>query len=190
MRKLIYYVGTTLDGYIAGPEGEFDFFPVSPEMTSWICRRYPETVPTHIRRMLDLDDEPNRTLDTVLMGRRTYEPALAVPTTSPYAHLRQYVVSGTLKIEDPAVTLVPDDPIALVRRLKAKDGDRNIWLCGGGRLAGALLPEIDELIIKSYPIIAGGGLPIFDGTFDPTTFTPTRRETFDNDAQVTWLSRA
>lgn len=190
MRKLIYYVGASLDGYIAGPNEEVDFYPMSETMTTWICERYPETVPTHLRRALDLDDRPNRTFDTLVMGRGTYEPALEVPTTSPYAHLRQYVVSSTLTIDDETVTLVPDDPVGLVRRLKAEDGDQNIWLCGGGRLAGALLAEIDELIIKSYPVVAGSGTSIFEGPFDPTLFTPTHRESFDNGAQVSWFSRA
>jgi dihydrofolate reductase len=67
---------------------------------------------------------------------------------------------------------VPGDPLALVRRLKAEDGGLDIWLCGGSTLAGQLLPEIDELVVKSYPVIAGGGLPMFSGGFAPRGFTP------------------
>ena len=189
MRKLIYYVGTSLDGYIAGPAAEIDFYPVSEDMTTWMTGRYPEMIPTHLREPLGIAGQPNRTVDTLVMGRGTYEPALQVPTTSPYAHLRQYVVSSTLTIEDETVTVVPDDPIGLVRRLKAEDSALDIWLCGGGRLAGSVLPEIDELIIKSYPVIAGAGVPMVAGAFDPTLFIPTKRETFDNGACVTWLRR-
>ncbi|SDS68031.1 dihydrofolate reductase family protein [Microlunatus soli] len=190
MRKLIYYVGASLDGYIAGPGGEFGFFPLSPDMATWITERYPETIPTHLRRDAGVEGRSNSTFDTLVMGRGTYEPALTVPTTSPYAHLRQYVVSSTLSIDDDTVTVVPDDPIGLVRRLKAEESDKHIWLCGGGRLAGSLMAEIDELIIKSYPVLSGGGIALVDGPFDPTLFTPTRRETFDNGAVVSWFSRS
>ncbi|MFF0773839.1 dihydrofolate reductase family protein [Nonomuraea wenchangensis] len=189
MRKLVYYIAVSLDGYIAGPGHEIDFYPVSDQMAAWINDRYPETVPTHIRKPAGLDDVPNQVFDTVVMGRGTYEPALAV-TTSPYAHLRQYVVSSTLTIDDPTVQVEKGDPVELVRRLKSEDTGKDIYLCGGGRLAASLLPEIDEIILKSYPLVAGSGIPAFSGTFRPTLFTPTRRESFDNGAQVTWLTRA
>jgi dihydrofolate reductase len=190
MRKLVYYVAVSLDGYIAGPRGEFDFYPLSDQMAAWINTRYPETLPTHVRKLVGLEDAPNKVFDTLVMGRGTYEPALDVPTTSPYAHLRQYVVSSTLTIDDPTVEVVHGDPVGLVRRLKAEDTGMDIYLCGGGRLAGALLPEIDEIILKSYPVVAGTGVPMISGGFNPTAFTPVQRESFDNGAQVTWLTRS
>ncbi|QXJ25481.1 dihydrofolate reductase family protein [Actinomadura graeca] len=189
MRALVYYVGISLDGYIAGPGGEIDFYPVSDQMMRWITESYPETLPTHIRSKLGLEDAPNRRFDTLVMGLGTYRPALDIGVTSPYAHVRQYVASTTLpEIADPAVTLVRD-PLGLVRSLKAADGDGDIWLAGGGRLAASLLPEIDELIIKTYPVVAGAGVPVFAGGFGPAPFTPTAREEFDNGTQVTWLAR-
>ncbi|MFE0952219.1 dihydrofolate reductase family protein [Streptomyces mutabilis] len=114
------------------------------------------------------------------MGLSTYRPALDNGITSPYAHLRQYVVSSTLAPDtDPAVTVVPDDPSALVRDLKGEVGTAlDVWLCGGGRLAGALLPEIDELLIKTYPVVAGTGVPLVDGAFDPTVFDVAERTAF------------
>ncbi|MFF5208600.1 dihydrofolate reductase family protein [Streptosporangium sp. NPDC000396] len=192
MRKLVYYVGVSLDGYIAGPGGEWDFYPLADDMSSWINERYPETVPTFVRPHAGMAvDEPNQTIDTLVMGRGTYEPALAVNVTSPYSHVRQYVVSTTLgEIADPSVELVTGDPVELVRKLKAEDTGKNIWLAGGGKLAATLLPEIDELVIKSYPVVAGAGVPAFSGGFNPTLFTPTRTETFSNHARVTWFTRA
>ncbi|MFD4368896.1 dihydrofolate reductase family protein [Rhodococcus sp. NPDC058521] len=188
MRKLVYYVGTTLDGYIAGPHEQVEFFPVSDQMTTWINERYPDTVPTHLRAPFGLSDAENQAFDTVVMGRGTYDPALTIGITSPYAHLRQYVVSNTLgDSDDPAVT-VTTDPFELIRTLKKEPG-LDIWLAGGGKLAGALLGEIDEMIIKRYPVVAGSGLSVFDGDFDPTVFHPTRSEHFDNGAVVTWFSR-
>ncbi|WP_405179169.1 dihydrofolate reductase family protein [Nocardia sp. NBC_01377] len=191
MRKLVYYVGVSLDGYIAGPGGEYDFYPLDAEIGAWTNTEYPEFVPTHLRGHVGMAvDQPNKRCDTVLMGRGTYEPALSAGVTGPYSHMKQYVVSGTLgRIDDPNVELVESDPLGLVRGLKKEEG-LDIWLCGGGVLAGQLLTEIDELIIKSYPVVAGSGISAFSGTFDPTLFTPTRREEFGNGAQVTWFTRS
>ncbi|MCC3316378.1 dihydrofolate reductase family protein [Nocardia africana] len=190
MRKLIYFVGVSLDGYIAGPGGEYDFYPVAEGMSEFVTARYPESVPAHLRPHVGMAvDEPNKEWDTILMGRGTYEPALSVGIASPYPHLKQYVVSATLdRVDDPQVELVPRDPVALVRRLKQEDG-KDIWLCGGGQLAGALVEEIDALIIKSYPVVAGGGISAFTGNFRPTAFTPVQRREFGNGAQITWFER-
>ncbi|MEU8799730.1 dihydrofolate reductase family protein [Spirillospora sp. NPDC048819] len=190
MRKLVYYVGVSIDGYIAGPGGKVDFYPLADDMMAWICERYPETLPTHVRPHVGLaEDAPNQRFDTLMMGLGTYQPALDIDVTSPYAHMRQYVASTTLdEIADPGVELVRE-PLGIVRELKAEEGDKDIWLCGGGRLAAALLPEIDELIVKNYPVVAGAGTAAFTGAFRPTPFTPTERRAFSNGAQVTWFTR-
>ncbi|MFG1699854.1 hypothetical protein [Nonomuraea sp. NPDC049309] len=60
------------------------------------------------------------------------------------------------------------------------------------RAGGASRPvsaEIDELIVKSHPVVAGGGISMFNGDFQPTQFTVTHREIFSNGSQVTWLTR-
>ncbi|UJB39840.1 dihydrofolate reductase family protein [Streptomyces sp. A1-5] len=186
MRKLAYYVAVSIDGFIAGPGGEFDFYPEAPDMVEHLRAEFPETMPTHIRPHIGLDGAPNKRFDTVLMGRGTYQPALDAGVSSPYAHLRQYVVSRSLPdIADPAVELVSEDPIDLVRRLKAEDGDGDIWLCGGGVLAGQLLPEIDELLFKRYPVVAGDGVPAFAGQFRPRPFAPVETLTFSHGGTLT-----
>jgi dihydrofolate reductase len=185
MRKLVYYIAVSIDGFIAGPGGEFDFFRLAPDMEDYLHAELPETMPTHARPHLGLAGAPNKRFDTVIMGRGTYQPALDINVTSPYAHLRQYVVSRSIpEIADPAVELVPGDPIGLARRLKAEDGDLDIWLCGGGVLAGQLLAEIDELVIKQYPVVAGGGLPVFAGPFQPRPFTPREMLTFSHGGTI------
>ncbi|PNE40266.1 MULTISPECIES: dihydrofolate reductase family protein [Streptomyces] len=186
MRKLVYYVAVSIDGFIAGPGGESDFYPEAPDMVEHLRAEFPETMPTHIRPHIGLDGVPNKRFDTVLMGRGTYQPALDAGVSSPYAHLRQYVVSRSLPdIADPAVELVSEDPIGLVRRLKAEDGDGDIWLCGGGVLAGQLLPEIDELLFKRYPVVAGDGVPAFAGQFRPRPFAPVETLTFSHGGTLT-----
>lgn len=193
MRKLVYYIGVSIDGRIAGPGGEADFYPVgegeaAAAYMAWVNERYPETVPTQYRPHAGLADAPNKRFDTVLMGLNTYRAVLDQGIGSPYAHLRQYVVSRSLdRVDDPAVELVRD-PAALVRDLR-REGGPDVWLCGGGGLAGSLLPEIDELIVKSYPVIAGAGPALVEGGFDPTAFTPTGHRSFANGAAITWYAR-
>jgi len=188
MRTLTYYVGMTLDGYIAGPGGEIDFFPLSDEFVGFLRDEFADALPTHVRKALGVADAPNRRFDTVIMGRATYEPALALGIKSPYAHLRQYVVSTTLPQESPDVAVVAGDPLATVRALKAEEG-LGIYLAGGAKLAGALLPEIDELILKIYPVVAGRGIPLFHAGFQPTLFEAGARRFFANGTAVLTFRR-
>ena len=199
MRKLTYYVAASidgyvagpdgqLDGYIAGPDGKFDFFPFEGEFQQAILAEYPETMPAIARGPFGLTDTPNKHFDTVLMGRATYEIGLPMGLTSPYPQLKQYVVSSTLTDTPADVTVVADDPVGLVRDLKKQDG-LDIWLCGGGKLASALLDEIDQLIIKRNPIVLGSGIPLFDGSFAPTGFTVSANRSFDSGVIITTFNR-
>ncbi|WP_249997692.1 dihydrofolate reductase family protein [Actinoplanes sp. M2I2] len=171
MRKLIYYVAATVDGFIAAPDGDFAFFgALSEELTAYIHAHYPETLPTALPEALGIT-APHQAFDTVLMGRGTYEPALRAGITSPYAHLEQIVFSRTVDPAiDPAVTVVTGEPVGYVRELKQRPG-RDIWLCGGGALAGAVRSEIDEYVIKLNPVLAGDGIKLTAGPFDPERLT-------------------
>ncbi|MFI5669902.1 dihydrofolate reductase family protein [Streptomyces sp. NPDC051704] len=188
MRKLTYYVGTTLDGFIAGPDGQFDFFPFEGDLAAALLAEYPETIPAPARGPLGLDGVANKRFDTVLMGRATYEPGLAAGVTSPYPHLEQYVFSRTLAPFDPAVEVVSADPVAFVRDLKQQDGE-GIWLCGGANLAGQLLDEIDELVVKRHPIVIGSGIPLFDAPFRPDRFRLTDSRVFNTGAAITTYAK-
>jgi dihydrofolate reductase len=198
MRELVYYAAVSLDGRIAGPAGEFDFFfaPLadaerSAAYNTWVDAHSPEVTPTVSREASGLADAPNVRFDTVVMGLGTYRAAYDHGIESPYAHLRQYVLSTTLgPVSTPEVTVVDGDSVGLVRDLKKEDSDWDIWLCGGGRLAGALLPEIDRLVLKSYPVLAGAGVPLVEGGFDPGVFTVADRQVFDNGVTVTEYARA
>jgi dihydrofolate reductase len=171
VRKLVYYVATTIDGFIAGPDGGIDFFPFEPDMADFVRAEFPETLPTHVRKALGFDDAPNRRFDTLVMGRGTYDPALQIGVTSPYAHLKQYVFSRSVPAApEPEVEIVSGDPAELVRGLKQEDG-LDIWLCGGADLAGQLFTEVDELIVKINPVVAGAGIPLTTRGFDPERLT-------------------
>ncbi|MFJ8208677.1 dihydrofolate reductase family protein [Streptomyces sp. NPDC096033] len=163
MRKLTYFVATTVDGFIGAPDGDADFMyaHVDQEFLGHLIAEYPETISAGGRAHLGITDAPSKRFDAVIMGRNTYEPGLKIGMTSPYGHLReQYVVSRSLA-EAPAadVRLISGDIAAEVRRLKARDG-LGIWLCGGADLAAQLADEIDEYIVKTYPVVAGTGMPM------------------------------
>lgn len=82
--------------------------------------------------------------------------------------------------------LVTDaDPIATVRALKEEDSPLDIYLAGGGQLAGALLPEIDEIIIKRYPVFIGDGIRPFGTGFAPRQFTMASSIIFDPGNSIT-----
>lgn len=165
MRKLIYYVAVTVDGFIAAPDGGADFFLYEGDHMPWLIEQYPETIPGHLRDRMGLAQTPPRAFDTVLLGRATHQIAVDEGLASGYPHLRQYVVTHRpedLPTEE-GLTASNEDPVALVRRLKAEDSALDIWLCGGGSLAGQLLSEIDEFRLKVNPVVLGEGVPMVAG---------------------------
>jgi dihydrofolate reductase len=172
VRKLVYYVASTLDGFIAGPDGADPtgpdgFWPIPEDYLQHIVAEYPETLPVPARAALSVTAAGTH-FDTVVEGRRTYEIGLQAGITDAYPHLRHLVFSRTLRESpDPAVELVASDPVATVRHLKQEDG-KDIWLIGGAELAGVLYSEIDRMIIKLSPLTIGSGIPLFSHTaFDP-----------------------
>ncbi|MGN9808892.1 dihydrofolate reductase family protein [Micromonospora sp. BQ11] len=169
MRKLVYYVAVTLDGFIAAPDGSPDFFGLEPDLAAHIATHWPQTLPTFLHPQFGIE-APQGRFDAVVMGRATYDPALKVGITSPYAHLRQYVFSRSLPPStDREVEIVAGDPVEFVRALRREPGG-DIWLCGGGQLAGQLLPEVDELVLKLNPVVAGSGVPLAARGFEPHRF--------------------
>ncbi len=188
MRRLTYYVAATLDGFIAGPDGQFDFFPFEGDLRDMILSEYPETMPVHARGPLGLEGAANRRFDTVVMGRATYQPALDAGLDSPYAHLDQHVVSTSLPGGNGAVS-VTTEPVDLIDGLKRRDG-LGIWLAGGGRLAASVRHQIDDMVIKRSPIVIGSGVPLFDGPFSPTAFVPVSTRRFDGGVTLESYARA
>jgi dihydrofolate reductase len=142
VRRVRYAVATSLDGYIAGPKGEYD----------WIVRN-PD---------IDFRDLFNQ-FDTALLGRRTYEVTQS-PGAPPWPPgMSVYVFSRTLRqCDHPKVTLVADKLEATVAALRAKKSGKDIWLFGGGLLFRSLLDVglVDAVEIAISPVLLGGGLPL------------------------------
>jgi dihydrofolate reductase len=159
MRRIRYSVAMSLDGFIAGPHGEYDWIPNEPEM-DWgvFMSRF----------------------DTVLMGRRSYEAALAAPSGSVLPGMATYVFSRTLRPEDhPGVTIVGADLEPTIESLRRGPGDKEIWLFGGGQLFRSLLERgyVDVVEVGLVPVLVGRGVSFLPGLGTTTVLrlTDTRR---------------
>ena len=141
MRRVRYRVAASLDGYLAGPNGEIDWIVHDPGVDFRAI--YAQ-------------------FDTVLLGRRTYE-LTQQPGAPPWpVGWRVYVFSRTLQpAEHSAVTVVGADIESTVARLRAESG-RDIWLFGGGRLFASLLALrlVDEVELAIMPVLLGRGIPL------------------------------
>jgi dihydrofolate reductase len=145
-RKIIAYIATSADGYIARPDGDVD----------WLSRPQPKGN-YGIRTFF-------KSIDTILWGRKTYAKGIemGMKDAGVGPGLKNYVFS-----RHPETTLLAGfelvkEPIRLfVRRLRARSG-KNVWMMGGGEIIGAFLDEgeIDEFSIHVIPILIGEGIPL------------------------------
>ena len=192
MRRLVYLVAVTLDGFIAGPDGGdptgSDFFPVTPDLVEHLVGSWHETLPGPAREAMGIT-APGAHFDTVVEGRASYDVGLAAGLTDAYPHLRHLVVSRSLAGgSELPVEVVAGDPVARVRELKAEDG-LDIWLVGGGTLAHTLLPEIDRLVLKVNPSVIGDGRRLFAGPFAHVRFEPVDQVDLTGGVRVVTLDR-
>ncbi|WP_420114183.1 dihydrofolate reductase family protein [Pseudactinotalea sp.] len=188
MSKLVYLIASTLDGFVAGPDGADPtgpggFWTPSPDYVQYLVEHYPETLPGPARAALGVTAD-NVHFGTVVEGRKSYAVGLAAGVTNAYPHLRHVVFSRTMEQSpDPTVEVVAGDPVATLQDLKRSE-DKDIWLVGGGELAGALAGEIDRLIVKLSPLTIGTGIPVFgrSATFAPTAWERVEHTVLDGGA--------
>src|SRR4051794_10960336 len=149
MREVLYRVAASVDSYIAGPHGELDWIVQDPSVD--FAKIY-------------------ESVDTVLLGRRTYE-LTRQPGAPPWPPGWQiYVFSETLTPEDhPGVTVLRVDAGPRVAALRAAPG-RGIWLFGGGSLFRSLLTakQVDLVEVAMMPVLLGGGIPLLETGAPPT----------------------
>ena len=151
MRKLKYYVASSIDGFIARKDGSFNDFLLEGEAVN----DYIESL---------------KLFDIVLMGRKTYEVGLREGKTNPYPMMKSYVFSRSMKQSpDEQVELISENAGELIKNLKKETG-KDIYLCGGANLATMLFAEnlIDEIILKVNPFVMGSGIPLFGEVIKPT----------------------
>jgi dihydrofolate reductase len=143
MREVLYRVAASLDGFIAGPRGEVDWIVQDPAVN--FARVY-------------------EGVDTVLLGRRTYELTRQPGAPAWPPDWQVYVFSRTLRPgHSSGVTVVSGDAAARVGRLRAAAG-RQIWLFGGGSLFRSLLgaKQVDLVEVLVVPVLLGGGIPLLE----------------------------
>jgi dihydrofolate reductase len=147
MRKVTFGGATSLDNFIARPDGAFDWIMFSDE-TGEIMKNYWANI------------------DTIVMGRKTWDIARAnsPKAKKPHGKIKTYVFSRELKAgeQDDGAIVVNDDPGEFVRELKQQEG-KEICIMGGGDLGSQLLEArvIDEMGFNIHPLLLGNGVPLF-----------------------------
>ena len=141
-RRVRYGVAMSLDGFIAGPNGEADWIIMDPEGENDFKAYWSQ-------------------FDTLVMGRRTYEAMKGAGGGGSSPGTQVFVFSRTLRQEDhPGVTIV-DDPEELIAELRSKPG-KDVWLWGGGSLfrSFAELGLVDTVEVGVVPVLLGAGVPL------------------------------
>lgn len=147
MRKLILGLAVSLDGYIEGPNGEYDWCFTDQDygLNEFFAR-----------------------VDAMFIGRKSYEIAQQYAESNSgdaipgMPAMQEYVFSSTLKSIKAGAELIAGNSIAEARRIKALPG-KDIWLYGGAELTDALMKAglVDEIWMSVHPILLGKGKPLF-----------------------------
>lgn len=140
MRRVQYSVAMSLDGYIADPDGGYDWIVIDPE----------------------IDFEAMfKPFDTILMGRKSYDAAVKQGGYGMEPGKKTYVFSRTLRQEDCTEATVSNDLKQTVTALKKERNGKDIWLFGGGELFRSMLDLglVDAIEVAVIPVVLGKGLP-------------------------------
>ena len=144
-RKVVMFIATSLDGYIATENDSLDWlFKVEGEGDNGYSEFY-------------------ETVDTVIMGRRTYDWLMEQEMEDfPYEGKECYVFSRTVSQDNENVKFFSGDVVDFTNQLKNKEG-KNIWVMGGGDLLHSFINNklVDEMIITVSPVLIGKGIPLF-----------------------------
>jgi dihydrofolate reductase len=159
MRKVILGVAVSLDGFIEGPNREYDWCSTDPAY--------------------NLSDFFKR-IDTIFVGRKTYEMSSEMEGGGAgFPKFKEYVFSTTLDKVKQGATLLKDNIKTEVEKIKNEKG-KDIWLFGGASLTTSLmnLGLIDELSLAVYPVLLGGGKPLFNNIKDRIKLTLITNKTY------------
>jgi dihydrofolate reductase len=163
-RHVRYGVAMSLDGYIAGPNGESDWIIHDPE--------------------IDFKEIFSR-FDTLLIGRKTFESMLKGGGGGSVAGVKSFVISRTMKQADHPDVTIARDAGALVTELKA-EGGKDIWLFGGGELFRSLLAAklVDGVDAAIVPVLLGNGIPLLPSPASQTRLRLRNRRVYEKSGIV------
>lgn len=170
MQKIVYYVASSLDGFIAGENDDISQFILQGKGV--------EKYQSDLSRF-----------GTVIMGRKTYEFGFQYglePGKPAYPNMENYVFSNSLKIDNLSES-VKIEKLNRDRVNEIKQNAKtNIYLCGGGRFAGWLLENglIDQLKLKLNPLVLGGGTKLFGSSTVSECWKLTDKESFSDGLQI------
>jgi len=164
MRKLSLYIATSIDGYIARPDGS----------VAWL-----EDIPNPDKSDFGYSDFI-KTVDTTLMGGATYRQILTFGDW-PYKDKRNFVFSRSTDLEHPYASFINEDVVAFTEELKSGKG-KDIWLIGGAEINNLLLQNdlIDEIILSIAPVVLGDGIPLFASSTKQKPFELEKTNTYSN----------
>jgi dihydrofolate reductase len=140
MRRVRFSVAMSLDGFIAGPNGESDWIVMDPDLDFTALFE---------------------AFDTILLGRKTYEATKQSGGGGATPGMQTYLFSRTLRPEDCPDVILSDDPKTIITELKSSSG-KDIWLFGGGSLFRSLLELglVDSVEVAVMPVLLGEGIPL------------------------------
>lgn len=166
MQRLQLYIATSLDGYIATPDGGLDWlenFPNPQQLDYGYTDFYAQ-------------------IDTVIMGRATYEMINSFGIDWPYANCTSYIVTTQKEypLSTPNTHLLPL-PLRQALLHLQQTTQKNIWLVGGGKLVATVLSEglIDDLLLTLIPALIGDGIPLWEKGIPTTSFELVKAISFD-----------
>jgi dihydrofolate reductase len=166
MRKIKLFIALSLDGYIAGPGDDLSFLS-----------RFEGEDFGHA--------EFSESVDTYLVGRRTYDVVMDLagnfPAAGQYTHC--YVVTRQDMPDQPGIVFHKGDVVELARELKAKPG-KDIYCDGGAQIIKALMKEqlVDEFTLFLMPVFLGEGIPLFPGGIPETMVELLDSKSYSNGA--------
>lgn len=144
-RNVVLYIACSIDGYIASPEGDIEFLSkVEKEGEDYGYNDFISTI------------------DTVIMGRKTYDKVLSFGIPYPHAEKYSYIISKQPFESKPNLEFYGGSLSMLVLKIKQKEGG-DIFVDGGSEMVFQMINEdlIDKMVISTIPVLLGDGIPLF-----------------------------
>lgn len=173
MRKIKLYIAASIDGFIAPPDGDMDWLVGYPLASKEDHKSFSDSV------------------DTVILGGRTYRDMCCMDILWPYKDKTAYVVTRNPIMERENVNFITENVIETITELKKQEG-KDIWLVGGGKLTAWLHEHglIDEIVVTYIPETLEEGKPLFSDELKLSDWILIEQASYDNNAVKKVYQRA